>query len=262
VGLDLYAGTLTRYYSGKWLTTVQQASKEMGIPVSVDYASGAAPWLPPERAAAAVAEFATQLSKRWGARHSCFARPPIWNEDQSTPYLTEKPDHDGIRSLVLVAAYLERSDLRRPQVLPVSLDLDPAYAEAMHRGYYIGPMAVFEAQLFLPGDASFLVVQRDPLGATRYITSIGDLKQVIADVNGRSWNASPELLEAWRKRGLCSSGPVQKVWKVDPQQGMKVVEEPNLVVDKVEHNAQFAMGCFWRLCEFAETHNVPIVVDQ
>jgi G:T-mismatch repair DNA endonuclease (very short patch repair protein) len=41
-----------------------------------------------------------------------------------------------------------------------------------------------------------------------------------------------------------------------------IVEEPNVVVDRIEHNAQFALACFWHLCEFAQTYNVPIVVDQ
>src|SRR5437763_362024 len=35
VGLDLYAGPLTRYHAGTWLTVAQQAGQRLGVPVEI-----------------------------------------------------------------------------------------------------------------------------------------------------------------------------------------------------------------------------------
>ena len=35
MGLDVYAGPLSRYYAGDWLTVVQQLGREQGIAVEV-----------------------------------------------------------------------------------------------------------------------------------------------------------------------------------------------------------------------------------
>ncbi|HZV01280.1 MAG TPA: hypothetical protein VFF73_31500 [Planctomycetota bacterium] len=263
MGLDLYAGTMTRYYSGEWLITTQRLLQGSGVSVGVHYASGTSPWLKAVEAAARVENFRRQLSERWGSKFPCFAEPPSWNEDSSTPYTTEKPDHDGVRSLVLVAAYLARPELTRPAVMPEKLDEDPAYGQASERGYYMGPMAVLEAHLFLPGDDNYIVVATDPLGSERFITSVGVLEMILKDLNAQTWNASPEILESWHRRGLVSWGPVQKVWKWGERPGKgEIVDERNDEADKIEVNAQYALACFTRVVEFARKHNVPIVVDQ
>jgi hypothetical protein len=36
MGLDVYVGSLTRYYTGDWETIVQQAGREMGLEVRVE----------------------------------------------------------------------------------------------------------------------------------------------------------------------------------------------------------------------------------
>lgn len=265
VGLDLYAGTLTRYYSGQWLTTVQRVAQEVGMPCEIVYASGRPPWLQPEEASSAVRAFCHALSTRWGARFKCFEQPPSWNERADAPYQTEKPDHDGIRSLVMVAAYLERPDLTRP-VVPDD-EPDPACAEAVQRGYYMGNMAVLECHLFLPGNANYLIVAEDPLGAERFTTSIGILRGALDDVNARAWQASPEVIGSWYERGLIRFGPTQTVVQVEVDSAagrvrQETTEERTEVYDQIEHNAQYALACLYRLCDFAVARDLPIIVDQ
>lgn len=262
MGLDLYAGTLTRYYSGDWSTTAQCAAQAAGLPFEIVYTSGASPWLASDMAARAVDEFRLALSSRWGARFPAFEQPPIWNERGETPYHTDKPDHDGVRSLVLVAAYLERPDLTRPVLLPEPNESDPAYDEAGPRGYYMGNMAVLECHMFLPGQANYVIVAEDPLGAKRFITSVGILRRALDDVNARTWLATQELLESWHLRGLIRFGPTQTVINVHADGRREMTEERTEVYDQLEHNAQYALACFYRACEFAEAHDVPIVVDQ
>jgi hypothetical protein len=198
-----------------------------------------------------------------GAQVPVLREGPTWNEEPSTPYTTEKPDHDGVRSLVLVAAYLARPELARPTVMPKDLAEDLAYCEAGERGYYMGPMAVLEAHLFLPGDDNYIIGAVDPLGVKRVITSLGMLETILKELNAQTWNASPEILESWHMRGLVPWGPVHKVWKWGEKPGTgEIVEERNDEADKFEVNAQYGLACFTRVVEFARQHNVPIVVDQ
>ena len=37
MGLDIYAGTLTRYYSHNWKTVVQRWAEEQQVPILLDF---------------------------------------------------------------------------------------------------------------------------------------------------------------------------------------------------------------------------------
>jgi len=259
MGLELYAGTLNRYCSGDWLTAGQQAAQAAGLNCTIDYGPSGPPWIGAPAAAEAVAGFRRTLSTRWGERFECFKTPPTWNESEGAPYHVEKPDYDGVRSLVLLAAYLERPAL----VLPEDYESDPAYDEAGPQGYYMGNMAVLECHLFLPGAANFVVVADDPLGVERFMTSVGILRGALDDLNARLWQASAEDLEAWLARGLVSFGSTDSFLELDPETGGRtIVEQPTRVEDKLQHNAQYALACFYAAADFALVHDLPVVVDQ
>ena len=97
MGLDIYAGTLTRYYTQNWKTAVQQFGEAHGIPVQIIRAN-------PEEHPADEAEVLERVTE-W-RKHILnglgITEPPLWNEDANqTPYYTDKPDWDGITALQL-----------------------------------------------------------------------------------------------------------------------------------------------------------------
>lgn len=75
MGVDLYAGSLTRYFSGQWATTVTR------------------PWLAAEDAKPAVFSFVRRLCEYNGL--------PGWNERIDAPYETWNLDPRGVNSLAL-----------------------------------------------------------------------------------------------------------------------------------------------------------------
>ncbi|MBL8952497.1 MAG: hypothetical protein JNK82_17085 [Myxococcaceae bacterium] len=246
MGLDLYAGPLTRYYAGDWLTTMQRVGQELGLPTQVMYSDGQSPWLPADEAALAVKAFIASFGDS------------AWREEPGAPYTTDKPDRDGVFALDVFAAYLARPELVRPKVLP-DLGADPAVSEANDRGHYMKHMVAIEAHLFVPGDGRWVKLVEDPLGAERVVTTVGTLEAVLHDLNARTWKASAAEIEAWRRRGHVPCRDVETGFDDATQ---RIVQRPYLVVDRLEHNAQFGLSCFFNMCAFSRRHGVPIVIDQ
>ncbi|MSP23014.1 MAG: hypothetical protein EXR66_08425 [Dehalococcoidia bacterium] len=109
MGLDVYAGTFTRYYSGDWETMVQRVGRELGHDVHVGPRGGpAVELLPGIEAPRHIAQW----------REEAFADAFDWDEAATLPHLTDKPDWEACISLLLWAAHVEHpklSPMRPPQ---------------------------------------------------------------------------------------------------------------------------------------------------
>ena len=106
MGLDIYAGTLTRYYSHNWKTVVQQWAEENGYTFNRITPDGEPAdneeELSPAEVQAAVENWRDQIL----AAISQPDQPPCtpWPEDNEKPYYTDKPDWDAFGAMLLVAA--------------------------------------------------------------------------------------------------------------------------------------------------------------
>ena len=105
MGLDIYAGTLTRYYSHNWKTVVQQWAEENGYSfnrITPDGEPADDEELSPTDVQAAVENWRDQIL----AAISQPDQPPYapWPEDNEKPYYTDKPDWDAFGAMLLVAA--------------------------------------------------------------------------------------------------------------------------------------------------------------
>ena len=100
MGLDIYAGTLTRYYTNNWKTIVQQIAEENGMRFEAVRTQDDDEDLSPEEALEIVTEWRDAVIN---ALHLDPA--PLWNEDyDTTPYYTDKPDWDALGALILYIA--------------------------------------------------------------------------------------------------------------------------------------------------------------
>ena len=106
MGLDIYAGTLTRYYSHNWKTVVQQWAEENGYTFNRITPDGEpaddGEELSPAEVQAAVENWRDQIL-------AAIAQPgqepyAPWPEDNEKPYYTDKPDWDAFGAMLLVAA--------------------------------------------------------------------------------------------------------------------------------------------------------------
>ena len=105
MGLDIYAGTLTRYYSNDWKTSIQRFAEDHGkeysrvSPDGSEYDLGPKD---PELYRDDVGEWMDyileSLERDGGGSHG------RWNDDDGCPYYTGWPDWDGFGALLMVTA--------------------------------------------------------------------------------------------------------------------------------------------------------------
>ena len=106
MGLDIYAGTLTRYYSHNWKTVVQQWAEENGYSFNRITPDGEPAdneeEMSPAEVQAAVENWRDQILNAISQP----GQPPYapWLEDNEKPYYTDKPDWDAFGAMLLVAA--------------------------------------------------------------------------------------------------------------------------------------------------------------
>ena len=105
MGLDIYAGTLTRYYTHNWKTAAQQFAEANGLGFQMIRAQ--------QQEELSIEEVKEAVT-RWRDNiiNGLELDPvPLWNEDYDvTPYYTDKPDWDAINALLLYisAKYSDR----------------------------------------------------------------------------------------------------------------------------------------------------------
>jgi hypothetical protein len=180
-----------------------------------------------------------------------------WSESWSRPYFARKPDHDGRRALVLAAAYAEFRGFQLPTQLPLSDELDPAYA-AVSKDYTRSNVCILECHMFLPSADDFVIPgEADAAGVKRFITSTGNLARALDVVNRAHWLADEAQIMEWAKRGAVT----RKVVTIEA--GKVVAEEEVPPSSKpFEHTAQFGFAIYHEALKFSRTHNVPIVTDE
>src|SRR5690606_22994406 len=127
MALDLYAGSLARYYTQNWENVVQVYARKSGqtyqkvgptnqgaLPSWDDVAAASRHWL---------GVINEQLK---GHLHT----PIEWSEEREVPYFTDRPGYDGWGALVTASAYAVAGQTM-PSVLAEDWMGDPIVAAAM-----------------------------------------------------------------------------------------------------------------------------------
>lgn len=105
MGLDIYAGTMTRYYAHNWKTAVQQWAEEHGYTFQRITPSGDEI---PEDEKMSPAEIQADIENWQQQVLSAITQPgqkpyTPWTENNEKPYYTDKPDWDAFGAMLLVA---------------------------------------------------------------------------------------------------------------------------------------------------------------
>ena len=102
MGLDIYAGPLTRYYSHNWKTVVQQWAEENGYTFNRITPDGEPAdneeELSPAEIQAAVEDWRDQILAAISQPNQPHYTP--WPEDNERPYYTDKPDWDAFGAML------------------------------------------------------------------------------------------------------------------------------------------------------------------
>src|SRR5687767_5829015 len=116
MGLDVYVGPLSRYYTGQWETIVQQYGRETGMQVQVVRPAQPSKGLfgrlldrirPAPNVHREVARWQVELSRLVGTTVT-------WDDSEDREYFTDKPAWDCYGALLLWAAYDEHGATKHP----------------------------------------------------------------------------------------------------------------------------------------------------
>lgn len=253
MGLDIYAGTLTRYYTQNWKTAVQQFGEAHGIPVQIIRAN-------PEEHPADEAEVLERVTE-W-RKHILnglgITEPPLWNEDANqTPYYTDKPDWDGITALQLfVLAKMFGEPV--PETISKNADLTEFPLYQVRQAYlkqHNEPVSILEGcGWWVPLDEPAIFSYVLPNFEEGLLATVGTLKRELNAINALSWNATPEKIASWRNtEGYPYDGTVQ-------MNGDISIQEKHTVYDTVSL-AKFAFSILWEAADFAMQHGVVVLYD-
>ena len=243
MGLDVYVGSLARYYLGDWETVIQQFARKHGHKVEIrrppqpprsvlrrlaDFITRSRTG--PDAAANAVARWRRALGKASGLGDSF-----DWNENPAYEYFTDKPAWDCYGGLVLWACYDELPKAKRAQTALEWRD-DSAYRTALSlpRGNY--PHLVADTEIWFPieFEEPFQVtsITGQPMLVGSSIRLVGELEKL----NERTWRADNALIEQWRADGAEYGADLEK-------------------------SAQLGFAVFYELAMLSIQHRLPMKLD-
>ena len=154
MGLDVYVGSLTRYYVEGSADVVERIARHRGIAVSDGQDAE-------EVIRAAVVGWRDGLS-RWLSDR--LDGPLDWDESGPAPCFTDKPGWDGYGGTLLLAAHDEHPELPVPAQVSADWPDDPAYQAASAPGAGSRYHQLLTPELWLPCRFAFTVRTQDITG--------------------------------------------------------------------------------------------------
>ncbi len=235
MGLDVYVGALTRYYSGQWETVVQSNAREQGYEVQiVRSANEEDDVTDPQEIGKIVHDWQQALKDRLSPHVEAEVS---WAENMELGYFTDKPSWKCYGDLLLWAAHTERPDLEPLGGKVADWTRDPAYLACNAEGYRSRFSHLLrDVEIWLPIDFDFTFRASDPSDTEVGFGSAYALRRQLHLLNEETWNGGSTELDAWRRTGPEADAPC-------------------------EEGARFAFAVFIELVERAIEHHLPMRLD-
>ncbi len=254
MGLDIYAGTLSRYYTRNWKTIAQQFCEDNGLqysqihPTDCEENHGIA-----DETESTVKQWQEQLVN--ALKSSGVEKANVWQEDcDNKPYYTNKPDWDALGALLLYAT----GKLLKVR-FPKSYKKNTNYHEVLK---IMGVYNTSYRQWSLFSDVYHYVPIEDrlvfkyplPNGQESMLSTVACLKYELAKINEAGWRADEDTILDWvNKEGYPAEGQIG---------GSGLLQFlPRRKVYSTESLAKFAFSILWQAVMFAEKEQVTIVLD-
>lgn len=252
MGLDIYAGTMVRYYSRNWKTSVQQWGEANGVQVNIirPEEQNAAP-VPVEEITADVISWREQLIQALAGE---LTGQPHWNEDNNTtPYYTDKPDWDALNALRLYAL-CKLQERKVPDTVDKNFDIQkqPAYKKFI-KDQNTAISLLHCSGWWLPISDSFMFNGYLPTGHQRMIATTGMLREELERINAIEWNADEQTIIGWRDT---EGYPTDALWK----NGQMEHIAKHKVFDTVSL-AKFAFSILWQAVRHSMQYGTLIIYD-
>ncbi|NBH92325.1 hypothetical protein [Duncaniella muris] len=259
MGLDIYSGKLTRYYSRNWKTIVQQMSEGNGQKCVMTDGSGNE--MKPVEDPSEIDQIRETVTRWIDNIATGIDQPlpsPLWDETSECAYYTDKPDWEAFGALVLLQAC---QSLNRP--LPEYVENrwdaleDPIVKEAMSKK--IVNSLLYNVDLWLPIPDNAIFIAAYPTGNEGSISTVSLLKKELEELNRQLWKADEATILSWRNDKYYV--PVKTK---EPKFILGFIRRTNKTPKekyRTEDLAQCAYSMLYQAVRFAEEHRVPIVLD-
>jgi hypothetical protein len=207
--LNIYVGTLTRYYAGDWETVIQKQAREAGTGPSASPPEAGDAIRDPSEIRPIVVEWRQGIA---AALKESITDPFDWDESSDAPYATDQLTKDALWALRLWAAYTEHPDLSRPTGPVADAAADPAFLRSNSpestSAYH---QVVRDIEIWLPWSFAFTFLAETPAGGAKVgMGSVPSLRSQLAELNEKTWRASLETsLAGWRKEGAPAGAPLE-----------------------------------------------------
>lgn len=258
MGLDIYSGTLTRYYAHNWKNVVQQWAEAKGYEFNIIRPNAdegeQEETLSPEEILNAVTDWSSQLIAAMNQNYGREFEP--WNEDyDTTPYFTDKPDWDAFMALVIYTCCKIYNE-PVPETVVNNFDVRAfPIVERAEKDNEVNLSLLKAAVWWVPLDESFYANGPLPNGVNSVIGTVKGLEAELMIINGFEWNADEETILSWSKT---------EGYNAEEFEGSGFYSKtdiPEGTVNDTVSLAKFAFSLLWQSVRFAKEHNVPIVLD-
>jgi hypothetical protein len=237
LGLDIYVGSFTRYYSGEWELVAARVARELGATFAVVRQHNPPDAIrDPEEIRSIVLEWRKGLAESLASH---LPEPLDWDESPDAPYFTDKPCWDGYQGLLLWAAYREHPEFPVPASVPEDKDFakDPAIDRSMGADAQTAYPSLFSnAQFWLPARFPFTFEAPDASGKKVRMASSVSLAQELNELNRKTWNMNELELDHYAREGCEAGSPLAVA-------------------------ARFGFTLFRRHALLSVTHRLPMLLD-
>lgn len=251
MGLDIYAGTLTRYYTHNWKTAAQQFAEANGMRFHTIRPQQ-------EQEDEPSVEELKDIVTQW--RDSIINgldlnQVPLWKEDyDTTPYYTNKPDWDALNALLLyIAAKYTNKEV--PAMLEKNADIyqHPIVKEFLETKDF--QLTLFDGNgWWLPIEQNIMFHYVLPNSEESPLTTSALLLAELKRYNDFEWNADRDTIISWStSEGYPADATYNKKNKFKKVAMHKAYETESL--------AKFAFSILWQAAEFSLKHGVVMVFD-
>jgi hypothetical protein len=194
MAVQVYVGTLTRFFSHDWETEAQRDARRTGNTVIVTGPDGQ-PIRPQDPA---TIEPQILLWRDYVARGVVSIDAALsWPEGMAAPYFTLGMSWDALGALYLWAAYAEKPGVPRPGSVSRWAE-DPVFVaqSASHDRSILNSLL---CSFWLPSAQVFSMACTHPAEGRAKVASLPVLRRALADLNAKTWRASGPQIGQWRQ---------------------------------------------------------------
>lgn len=233
MSLDVYVGSLTRYFLRTWETEAQRWAREEGLTDQLVPPPDPIPAQEPLAVQRLVETWRTGIAAELADKVQCALD---WDESEHAPYFTGRPSWACYGHLLLWAAYDEYPQASRPPGPVKHWEQDPLYLRAA-AGSKRYPQLLRGAVWWLPCDYDWMFLAEDPGGHERGIGSSVKLLAELEALNQRTWKLGDAELAQLRAGGT-------------PRHGADL-----------ETGARFSLALCTELARLSVKHHLPYLLD-